>query len=743
MSISRVAPVVNTFRKSTGNKESRYRKEKDIRYTTRTTLCLRSGKRSTVRGDAQTIYDTDFRSLLLRTFTCAMARNNGQPAQPAQAMQMSYAPRLRQYSNSLAQPILVTQAIPTGRTTKRGTTVINYADDAYDDDDFDDSETSRRPTGLRSIRREELEKKEPVIDKLGKEIHQPTEVQPIFRPWIADSLRNRRPPYEVPLFNVIALQKLMHSSYRTLQGTHAQAQLPLTLIPIRIEYEIPPHQLDTPFPIPQRAVESGLNLALPAFRRPELSPGYKIRDVFTWNLHEALSTPEDFAITFVQDLDLPPSIHGAAIAEVSKQIRTQLEEYAGVALHPLFHPPSKVQEAPARAINSALQKVNQNGQSTRATPRPLSGQGTPMREWGSGTPRVGTPGPAPDTPLPTTLPNGAQVTAEATPVPVVDLEDSGPPINRFLNPDDTYRCVITLSVYHASRLFQDKFEWSLLHPVGVAEAFAKQTAADMGLNGEWVLAISHAIYEAVLRLKKEMCEGSNVAAIGGVWGLGNIDNQAVKAEEGAGWRYDEADFGAEWEPRIELLSKEEIEKREGDRERQLRRLRRETAKFTSTTGMTPTAREQEAQQRGSYFDLPGGPGDETPMMGRGERNRKKRRLRSPSPSAKEGTPAEPDSGWGGDSKTFAQETDRISWRCTHCLVWGTAVWAVRNGPKGPRVSWGALIDVMHTNSSTDSMQQLWFALRTRQGVTDLDEGPAQESTQSSSCPSMKELDVAC
>lgn len=106
-------------------------------------------------------------------------------AQPAQAYQSSYAPRLKQYSNSLAAPILVTQAIPTSRTTKRGTTVINYADDAYDDDDFDDSESgaSRRPTGLRSLRREELEKKEqPQNDKVGKEAHRPVDVQPIFRP---------------------------------------------------------------------------------------------------------------------------------------------------------------------------------------------------------------------------------------------------------------------------------------------------------------------------------------------------------------------------------------------------------------------------------------------------------------------------------------------------------------------------------------------------------------------------------
>lgn len=605
-------------------------------------------------------------------------------AQPAQAFQTTYASRLRQYSNSLAQPILVTQAIPTGRTTKRGTTVINYADDAYDDDDFDDSETSKRFTGLRSIRREELEKKEPANDKLGKEINQPTEVQPTFRPWIADSLRQRRPPYEVTRFPKW-LRELMNSPCSTLQGSHAQAQFPLTLIPIRIDYEVQPHQLDTPFPLPARN-DQGMNLTLPAFRRPEPSPGYKIRDIFTWNLHEALFTPEDFAIAFVQDLDLPNTNH--AINDIAKQIRTQLEEYAGVALHPLFHATSKAQGVPAATVSNVLtQKVLQNGPSAAITPRPRSGQGTPMREWGGATPRTSTPAPAPDTPLPlvTQLSNGAQVTAEATPVPVLDLEEPQA-TDRFLNLDDTYRCIITLSIYHASRLYQDKFEWSLLHPPGAAEAFAKQTAADMGLNGEWVLAITHAIYEAVLRLKKETCEGSNTASVGGIWGHGDIDNQAIRAEEGAGWRYDEADFGAEWEPRLELLSKEEIEKREGDRERQLRRLRRETARFTSTTGMTPSAREQEAQLRGSYFDLPGGPGDETPLMGRGERNRKKRKLRSPSPSAKEGTPAELDSGWGGDNKTFIQESDRLNWRCSHCMVWGTAVWAVRNGPKGPRVS---------------------------------------------------------
>ena len=110
--------------------------------------------------------------------------------------------------------------------------------------------------------------------------------------------------------------------------------------------------------------------------------------------------------------------------------------------------------------------------------------------------------------------------------------------------------------------------------------------------------------------------------------------------------------------------------------------------------MVPSAREQEAQTRGSYFDMPGlanGGGDnETPNMGRGERSKKKRRFRSLSPVAKAlGTPGEGvngvGTGWGGAGNQLT-DFERPSWRCKWCLVWGNAVWAVRDGPMGPRVS---------------------------------------------------------
>ncbi|KIV85321.1 hypothetical protein PV11_01025 [Exophiala sideris] len=576
---------------------------------------------------------------------------------PAQSFVTTYAPRVRHYANTLLQPVLQTQSVlPGSRTTKRGTTIINYADDAFDDDDFDDSEGPRRPTGLRSLRREELEKKEPQHEKLGKEIRAPVDLQPIYRDWIIR--RTVKPTTDAQ--------------------AHIQAQLPLTLIPIRIDLDVPPHQPDSPYPFPRGGMEQGINPAQPVFKRPEMLPGYKIRDIFLWNLHEELLTPDDFALNFVRELDLPNQT--ALAMNVSQQIRNQLEDYAGVAMHPLFHTQAKKSRIPDTTAGTPSAMVN--GSSRDGTPRPSLG--TPVLRPASTTP--GTP--VPSTPRPVTLSNGASVTAVASPIPAdTQIEKSDDPtVDSNLNPDDSFRCIITLSIYLSSRLYQDKFEWSLLHPPGAAEAFARQTCADMGLNGEWVMAITHAIYEAVLRLKKEACEGGMMMIGGGTWTGGEIDNQAVRPVEGAGWRYDVDDFGFEWEPKFEALSKEEIERREGDRERQLRRLRRETAKFSSTAGMVPSAREQEAQMRGSYFDYTavGNGGEDTPLLGRGERSKKKRRFRSLSPVAKAQTPdSSASAAWGGEGNRL-QEYERQTWRCKHCLIWGNAIWAVRDGPLGPR-----------------------------------------------------------
>ena len=368
-----------------------------------------------------------------------------------------------------------------------------------------------------------------------------------------------------------------------------------------------------------------------------------------WNLHEALITPDQFATILIHDLDLPNS--AGLATQVSKQIREQLEEYAGVALHPLFH------ATDTGASNGTVAKTIRSAHSRDQSSTPaLAGPSTPQPSGSNSANGHSTPSKV----------LASDITATASPHPAS-------PSNNENDPDDTYRCIINLNINLQNKLYQDRFEWSLLHPVGVAELFAKQTCADIGLSGEWIPAMAHAIYEAVLRLKKEACESGGL--VGGINGYGaEIDNTAINGE--AGWRYDDEHLGQDWEPKIERLSKEDMEKREGDRERQLRRLRRETARFSSTTNMAGGMPSQHA----GYDNQ----GEETPAMGRGERTKKKRRFRSLSPLAR-ATPDVGNAGYGGGGAGSLNDWERTSWRCTHCLVHGTAVWAVRDGPSGPRV----------------------------------------------------------
>ncbi|KAI1855417.1 hypothetical protein JX265_007750 [Neoarthrinium moseri] len=551
-----------------------------------------------------------------------------------QAFLSSYAPRLRAYNNSLLTPALSTvQSGPQSRTTKRGTTVINYAEDGYDYDD-DDDDDRRRPTGLRSLRREDSNAAFGSSDRVSKETRAPVAVQGIWRDW------------------------MLKSKQRSDLGNQAQAQMPVTLIPIRIDVDIPAFIPAAPFPMPRGSTQLTPQMDVSLYRTGELTVPYKLRDIFLWNLHETVITTDQFATTLVQDLDLPNQ--GAIANEISKQIRTQLEEYAGVALHPLFHSEDATPKPTTNvgAVAAALQSSLRDSPATPATPvhapvSALGGFSTPIPNGAE------TPSKAPTSTVP-------EVTATATPIPA-DIDDS--------SPDDTYRCIVTLNINLASNLYTDKFEWSLLHPPGTAEAFAKVTCNDLGLTGEWIPAMTHAIYESVLRLKKEACEAGGLVTGWGATGS-EFPNDAAHGAD-AGWRYDPEHIADEWEPKIEILSKEEMEKREGDRERQIRRLRRETARFSSNAGMLG------GMPLGGSFGVE----IEEERMGRGERSKKKRRFRSLSPLARSGTPGgrgTPDVGYGGGGIGSLTDQERLNWRCTHCRIWGTSVWAVRDGPYGPR-----------------------------------------------------------
>jgi chromatin structure-remodeling complex subunit SFH1 len=536
----------------------------------------------------------------------------------------TYAPRIRTRGNSLLAPVLPTQGA-TGagvgssntRMTKRGTTAINYAEDAYDDDDFlatEDGEErmSRRLTGLRSLRRDDSMSNVKAVDSehQDRDIMDtgPVEVQGIWRGWMNQP---RRVPYVSFLCPPIHANQ-MRSTQKQCQ---TQAHLPVTLIPIRIDLDIQSFRPEAALPLPMNPTALGVDESLPVYRTGDPTPQFRLKDMFLWNLHESLTTPEQFARVLIEELDFPPEKREAMIRQVSQQIRSQLEEYAGLALHPLFST-SGPSPAPQAKLNGTTQA---NGTSAQAQGTNGVANGTQPNSTAA-TPKVDTPEPAVSTPV--------EAVAEQPPLSKADA---------LLNPDDTYRCIVTLNVNIMNRLYSDKFEWSLTHPPGTAELFARQTCADLGLAAEWVPAIAHAIYEAVLRLRKEVCENNALLGYADM-----LDNDGAEGVE-AGWRYEPERLAEEWEPKVEVLSKEEIDRREGDRERQIRRQRRETARFSTSANMgfgtsTPS----------DYFANPD-PADVS--MGRGERIKKKRRFRSISPEGGRGTPDVA----GGDAGPLLQE----------------------------------------------------------------------------------------
>jgi len=397
----------------------------------------------------------------------------------------------------------------------------------------------------------------------------------------------------------------MYASTRTEKQQQIQCVLPLTLIPIRIDLDIQSFRPDAPLPTPANAREFGINDALPAYRQPDATPAYRLKDTFLWNLHEALMTPDQFAKTLIEELDLPADRRASLVMQITIQIRQQLEDYAGVALHPLFH--------------SSTTNPTPNGIHTIPTVSAIPTQAnSPMPLIPNGIPGISTAAANSAASTPAAVSSGVTASAEAI-----------KPSDDLYNPDDAYRCIVSLNVNLLNKLYSDRFEWSLLHPPGLAEEFAKLTCADLGLGGEWVSALAHSIYEAVLKLKKEFCENGGVLNA-----YGEIDNDAALGAE-AGWRYDPEHLADQWEPKVEVLSKEEIEKREGDRERQLRRVRRETARYSSTTNVVP-----------AQLDVFNSFQEEQPTLGRGERSKKKRRFRSISPLGRD-TPDANTSGYGG------------------------------------------------------------------------------------------------
>ncbi|KAK6459465.1 chromatin structure remodeling complex protein SFH1 [Scheffersomyces xylosifermentans] len=132
--------------------------------------------------------------------------------------------------------------------------------------------------------------------------------------------------------------------------------------------------------------------------------------------------------------------------------------------------------------------------------------------------------------------------------------------------------IIDLSVSLNKQLFQDKFEWDLNQTEVTPEFFAKIVVADLGLSLEFYPAIAHALHEIIVRVKKEIVDGTYNNEIHNLHQVrGLIFERGIRI-----FTENSIQNGNDhWEPIVEVLTPSEIERRENERIRNLRRLKRE------------------------------------------------------------------------------------------------------------------------------------------------------------------------
>ncbi|KAF9395638.1 Chromatin structure remodeling complex protein sfh1 [Podila verticillata] len=136
------------------------------------------------------------------------------------------------------------------------------------------------------------------------------------------------------------------------------------------------------------------------------------------------------------------------------------------------------------------------------------------------------------------------------------------PVAEVQVPNEGSRCVIQLDLHVGGTNLRDRFEWDVGSDL-TPEEFSRQLAADLGVGGEFVSIIAHEIHEQLYRFKQDRL----------------LDRGFDLEPLYSGFRFN--DEGESWCPALETLTAEEYEKILEDRERMVRRNRRETSRYNN------------------------------------------------------------------------------------------------------------------------------------------------------------------
>lgn len=167
-----------------------------------------------------------------------------------------------------------------------------------------------------------------------------------------------------------------------------------------------------------------------------------------------------------------------------------------------------------------------------------------------------------------------------------------------LPPSMEYHIIIDLSVNLNKKLYQDRFEWDLAQTEITPDIFADIVVGDLGLSLEFKPAILHSLHEVLLRLKREICEGSYNHELQKYQQLAGLIFECgirIRTESSI---HNGNDL---WQPIVEILTAEEIEKREIERERNIRRLKRENMRLENDEA----SNKRRATARRRYDELEG------------------------------------------------------------------------------------------------------------------------------------------
>ncbi|RCH88752.1 hypothetical protein CU098_009329, partial [Rhizopus stolonifer] len=135
-----------------------------------------------------------------------------------------------------------------------------------------------------------------------------------------------------------------------------------------------------------------------------------------------------------------------------------------------------------------------------------------------------------------------QPIADSIRAQVLDFES----FNQVKLPSEYTRVVINLDLQVGKVNYRDQFEWELKEEnTNAPEVFSRQLASELGIGGEYVPMISHAIREQMFKHKKQYAEELVID--------GEIRTQLESA-------FRPVEEAKDWVPRMDMLSNDELEK---------------------------------------------------------------------------------------------------------------------------------------------------------------------------------------